>query len=203
MAQRGFAIFTVDNRGTPARDRKFMTAVRHQFGGIELKDQLTALDQLFAQYPLLDRGRVGIWGWSWGGTFTVYAMTHSDRFRTGVAVAPVTDWRNYDSIYTERYMGLPADDADGYRDFSVVNSASDLKGRLLIAHGTGDDNVHFENTVQLVQRLIDAGIPYDLQIFPRKTHSIAGPEAQTQLFSRILAQFETYLKPDSLAAGGN
>jgi dipeptidyl-peptidase-4 len=82
----------------------------------------------------------------------------------------------------------------------VVNSASDLKGRLLIAHGTGDDNVHFENTVQLVQRLIDAGIPYDLQIFPRKTHSIAGPEAQTQLFARILAQFETYLKSE---AGGN
>jgi dipeptidyl-peptidase 4 len=85
----------------------------------------------------------------------------------------------------------------------VVNSASDLKGRLLIAHGTGDDNVHFENTVQLVQRLIDAGIPYDLQVFPRKTHSIAGPEAQTQLFSRILAEFETYLKPGAVAAGEN
>ena len=114
------------------------------------------------QDPQLDPKRLGWWGWSWGGTFTLYAMTHSDRFRAGVAVAPVTDWRNYDSIYTERYLGVPAEDADGYRDFSVVNSAAHLKGRLLIAHGTGDDNVHIENTVQFVQKLIEAGDPYDL-----------------------------------------
>ena len=120
-----------------------------------------------------------------------------------MAVAPVTDWRDYDSIYTERYLGVPAENSDGYRDFSVVNSAANLKGRLLLAHGTGDDNVHFENTVQFVQRLIDAGIPYDLQIFPRKTHSLAGPEAETELYNRILAQFETWLKPESPAAGGN
>jgi dipeptidyl-peptidase-4 len=120
-----------------------------------------------------------------------------------VAVAPVTDWRDYDSIYTERYLGLPAENSDDYRNFSVVNSAADLKGRLLLAHGTGDDNVHFENTVQFVQRLIDAGIPYDLQIFPRKTHSLAGPEAETQLYNRILAQFETYLKPEVSAGSGN
>ena len=109
-------------------------------------------------------------------------MTHSDRFRAGVAVAPVTDWRDYDSIYTERYLGVPVEDSDGYRDFSVVNSAADLKGRLLLAHGTGDDNVHIENTVQFVQKLIDAGIPYDLQIFPRKTHSIAGPRGADRTF---------------------
>ena len=122
-------------------------------------------------------------------------MTHSDRFSAGVAVAPVTDWRNYDSIYTERYLGLPAEDPDGYRDFSVVNSAANLKGRLLLAHGTGDDNVHIENTVQFVQKLIEAGIPYDLQIYPRKTHSIAGADVRTHLYNRILAQFEKYLKP--------
>jgi dipeptidyl-peptidase-4 len=120
-----------------------------------------------------------------------------------VAVAPVTDWRDYDSIYTERYLGLPTEHPDGYRDFSVANSAADLKGRLLLVHGTGDDNVHIENTVQFVQKLIDAGIPYDLEIFPRKTHSLAGPEAQTHLFSRILAQFDTYLKPGAPAASGN
>ncbi len=203
LAQRGFAVLHADNRGMGSRGRAFEQAAYRDFGPVQLEDQLTIVDAVLEKYPQLDPKRLGWWGWSWGGTFTVYAMTHSDRFRAGVAVAPVTDWRNYDSIYTERYMGLPADDPDGYRDFSVVNSASDLKGRLLIAHGTGDDNVHFENTVQLVQRLIDAGIPYDLQIFPRKTHSIAGPEAQTQLFSRILAQFETYLKPEAQAAGGN
>ena len=97
-----------------------------------------------------------------------------------MAVAPVTDWRNYDSIYTERYLGLPAENQKGYRDFSVVNSAAHLKGRLLLAHGTGDDNVHMENTVQFVQKLIEAGIPYDLQIYPRKTHSIEGPDVRTQ-----------------------
>jgi dipeptidyl-peptidase-4 len=203
LAQRGFAVLHADNRGMGSRGRTFAQAAYRDFGPVQLEDQLTIVDAVLEKYPQLDPKRLGWWGWSWGGTFTVYAMTHSDRFRAGVAVAPVTDWRNYDSIYTERYMGLPADDADGYRDFSVVNSASDLKGRLLIAHGTGDDNVHFENTVQLVQRLIDARIPYDLQVFPRKTHSIAGPEAQTQLFSRILAQFETYLKPEAPAAGGN
>jgi dipeptidyl-peptidase-4 len=110
-------------------------------------------------------------------------------------VAPVTDWRNYDSIYTERYMSEPKEFPDGYRDFSVVNSAANLKGRLLIAQGTGDDNVHIENTVQYIQKLIEAGIPYDLQIYPRKTHSISGPDVRVHLFNRILAHFETYLKP--------
>ena len=136
----------------------------------------------------------GWWGWSWGGTFTLNALTHSDRFRAGVSVAPVTDWRNYDSIYTERYMGTPAENPDGYRDDSEVNSAEKLHGRLLLAHGTGDDNVHIANSIQFIQRLIDAGIPYDFQVYPRKTHSIAGPEARTHLFNRILAHFEAYLK---------
>jgi dipeptidyl-peptidase-4 len=122
-------------------------------------------------------------------------MSHSDRFRAGVAVAPVTDWRNYDSIYTERYMSTPAEFATGYREFSVVNSAANLKGHLLLVQGTGDDNVHIENTVQYIQKLIDAQLPYDLQIYPRKTHSIAGPDVRTHLFNRILAQFEDYLKP--------
>ena len=97
------------------------------------------MDAALEKYPQLDGKRLGWWGWSWGGTFTLYAMTHSDRIRAGVAVAPVTDWHNYDSIYTERYMSGPADFAEGYKDFSVVNSAANLKGRLLLVHGTGDD----------------------------------------------------------------
>jgi len=110
-------------------------------------------------------------------------------------VAPVTDWRNYDSIYTERYMGLPADFASGYKDFSVVNTADKLKGHLLLVQGTGDDNVHMENIIQFIQKLIEAQIPYDLQLYPRKTHSIAGPDVRTHLYNRILAHFEQYLKP--------
>jgi dipeptidyl-peptidase-4 len=195
LAQHGFAVLHADNRGMAGRGRAFQQAAWHNFGPVQLQDQLTIVDAVLAKYPQLDPKRMGWWGWSWGGTFTLYAMTHSDRFRAGVAVAPVVDWRNYDSIYTERYMSNPADFPAGYRDFSVVNSAANLKGRLLLAAGTGDDNVHMENTVQFVQQLIKAGIPYDLQIYPDKTHSIAGPDAQTHLFNRILAQFEQYLMP--------
>jgi dipeptidyl-peptidase-4 len=195
LAEHGFAVLHADNRGMGMRGRAFTQAAYHNFGPVQLEDQLTVLDAALAQYPQLDPKRLGWWGWSWGGTFTLYAMTHSGRFRAGVAVAPVTDWRNYDSIYTERYLGVPSDNDDSYHNDSVANSAAQLKGRLLLVQGTGDDNVHLGNTVQFVQRLIEAGIPYDLQIYPRKTHSIAGPDVRTHLFNRILAQFEQYLKP--------
>ncbi len=195
LAQHGFAVLRTDNRGMGKRGRVFAQAAFHNFGPIQLSDQLAVLDAALDKYPQLDKRRLGWWGWSWGGTFTLYAMTHSDRFRAGVAVAPVTDWHDYDSIYTERYLGLPSTDVPAYRDFSVVNSASRLKGNLLLVHGTGDDNVHIENSMQFIQALIDAGIPYDFQVFPRKTHSISGNEARVELFNRILAHFERYLKP--------
>ena len=198
LAQHGFAVLHADNRGMGMRGRAFAQAAYHNFGPIQLQDQLTVLDAALKQYPQLDPKRLGWWGWSWGGTFTLYALTHSDRFRAGVAVAPVTDWHNYDSIYTERYMSEPKDFAQGYKDFSVVNSAANLKGHLLIAHGTGDDNVHIENSVQFIQKLIEAEIPYDFQIYPRKTHSIAGADVRTHLYNRILWQFEQYLKPPVL-----
>jgi dipeptidyl-peptidase-4 len=186
LAQHGFAVLHADNRGMAGRGRAFAQAAYHNFGPIQLEDQLAVLDAALAQYPQLDKKRMGWWGWSWGGSFTLYALTHSDRFRAGIAVAPVTDWHNYDSVYTERYLSEPADFASGYRDFSVVNS---------LAQGTGDDNVHMENDVQFIQQLIEAGIPYDLQIYPRKTHSIAGPDVRTHLYNRILAEFEEYFKP--------
>jgi dipeptidyl-peptidase-4 len=194
LAQHGFAVLHVDNRGMGGRGRAFARFAWHNFGPVQLEDQLTVVDAALAQYALLDPKRLGWWGWSWGGSFTLYAMTHSDRFRAGVAVAPVTDYRDYDSIYTERYLGQPADFVQGYQDFSVVNSAANLKGRLLLVHGTSDDNVHMENSVQFVQKLIEADIPYDLQIYPCKTHSIAGPDVRQHLYNRILAHFEEYLK---------
>jgi dipeptidyl-peptidase-4 len=194
LAQHGFAVLDVDSRGTGGRGREFQQAAYRNFGPVQLSDQLAALDQILARYPQLDPKRIGWWGWSWGGSFTLYAMTHTDRIRTGIAVAPVTDWRNYDSIYTERYLGLPTANEAIYTADSPTTSAAKLKGRLLIAHGTGDDNVHLANTIQFIQPLIDAGIPYDLQLFPRKTHSIAGPTARNELYYRILWQFETYLK---------
>lgn len=197
LAQHGFAVLHVDNRGMGGRGRDFAQAAYRNFGPMQLGDQLAALDQVLARYPQLDAHRLGWWGWSWGGTFTLYALTHSDRFRAGVAVAPVTDWRNYDSIYTERYMGEPESNPDEYHNDSVINSVAALKGRLLLAHGTGDDNVHLGNSIQFIQQLIDANIPYDLQLYPRKTHSISGPSTRTHLYTRILAHFEQYLKPAS------
>ncbi|WP_263350061.1 S9 family peptidase [Acidicapsa acidisoli] len=202
LAQHGFAVLHTDGRGSGRRGRDFEQTAYHNFGPVQLEDQLAVADAALAKYPQLDPKRQGWWGWSWGGTFTLYALTHSDRFRAGVAVAPVTDWHNYDSIYTERYMSEPNDFASGYKDFSVVNSAAKLHGHLLLVQGTGDDNVHLQNVVQFIQQLTVNNIPYDLQIYPRKTHSIAGTEVRPHLFNSILAQFETYLKPPVTADAG-
>ena len=194
LSRQGFAIFSVDNRGTPGRDKKFQTAIRHEFGAIELKDQLTALDHLLAAYPQLDKNRVGIWGWSNGGSMTLYSMTHSDRFKAGVAVAPVTDQVNYDSIYTERYMGLLKDQAQAYAQSDVTADAGKLHGSLFLAHGTGDDNVHFQNSMQMINQLIKAGKPFELMIYPNKTHSISGSDARDHLFHLIDEHFLRELK---------
>jgi dipeptidyl-peptidase-4 len=193
MAQHGFAILHVDNRGMGGRGRAFEQVCYHNFGPPQFADQMASVDQVLRRYPQLDPHRLGWWGWSWGGSFTLFALSHSSSFLAGVAVAPVTNWRNYDSIYTERYMGLPTEDADNYHEDSDVNSAANLHGHILIMHGTGDDNVHPSNTVQYIQKLIDARIPYDLNLFPRKTHSIAGPNDRTILFNKIVSYFEQYV----------
>jgi dipeptidyl-peptidase 4 len=194
LLRKGFAIFTVDNRGTPNRGRKFSAAIRHQYGAIELKDQLASLNQLLSQYPELDKDRVGIWGWSGGGSMTLYGMTHSDVFKAGVSVAPVTDCRNYDTIYTERYMGLPKDNPKGYDDASIPKVASQLHGALFLVHGTTDDNVHFQNSIQMIDALIKADKPFRLMIYPNKTHGIAGMAARTHLFQLIAEHFERELR---------
>ncbi len=194
LAQHGFAVLHVENRGQGGRGREFSQANYRNFGPVQLSDQLAALDQLLAGTPMLDPARVGFWGWSWGGTFTLFAMTHTDRIKAGVAVAPNGDFRDYDTIYTERYLGLPAENEQAYNTASNVLNAGNLKGRILLAQGTGDDNVHMSNTLQLLDPFIEAGIPYDLQLFPRKTHSIAGFAPRNELYNRILAHFETWLK---------
>jgi len=181
LAKEGFAVLSVDNRGTPGRGKKFGAVIRGQFGAIELKDQLRALGQLYAQYPELDPLRTGIWGWSGGGSMTLYALTHTNQFKAGIAVAPVANWRDYDSTYTERYMGLPKDNANGYDD-SMVSAASSLQGSLLLVHGTSDDNVHFQNTIQMADALIKAGRQFRLMVYPNKTHGISGTTTRTQMF---------------------
>ena len=203
LARDGIAVLRVDNRGMGFRGKKFATVLRHDFGKVELNDQLTALDQALNRFPQLDGTRLGWWGWSYGGFMTSYALTHSRRFKAGVAVAPVTDWHDYDSIYTERYMGLPKENAEGYKSSSVQASAGNLAGHLLIAHGTSDDNVHMQNTMQLAQDFINAEKQFELLLFPRKTHGIAGASPRTTLFERIRAEFDFALlgwSPEKIAA---
>ncbi|HET7442525.1 MAG TPA: prolyl oligopeptidase family serine peptidase, partial [Terriglobales bacterium] len=194
LSRRGFAIFSVDNRGTPDRGRQFSASIRKQCGAIELKDQLSALNSLLAQYPQLDKDRIGVWGWSNGGSMTLYSMTHSQMFKAGVSVAPVTDWHNYDSIYTERYMGLPRDNVKGYEDSSIPKAAGNLHGALLLVHGTSDDNVHLQNSIQMINALVKADKPFHLMMYPDKTHSISGAAARTHLFQMMLDHWEHELK---------
>lgn len=185
LAREGIATLTVDNRGMGGRGKKFEAAIWHDFGPVELKDQLAALDQALAKFPALDSKRIAWWGWSFGGYMTLYTMTHSDRFLAGVSVAPVSDWRDYDSAYTERYMGLPQEHKDEYEKSSPVNTATSLKGEVLIVHGTGDDNVHVQNTLQMTEALLAAHKKFELMLYPGKTHGIAGAQDETDLFHRI------------------
>ncbi len=171
-------------------------AIKHNFGETELSDQMAAVKQALQQFPQLDGSRLGFWGWSYGGYFTLYALEHTDMFKGGVSVAPVTDWRNYDSIYTERYMGLPSENPEGYRKSSAVSFAANLHGRLLEVHGTSDDNVHVQNSIQMINALINSGKQFELMMYPGKTHGIAGYEARTHLFHLIEDYFERILAPE-------
>ena len=193
LMQHGFAVLHVDNRGMGSRGRAFAEFAYRDFGPVQFKDQMAVLDQVLAKHPQLNPKRLGWWGWSWGGSLTLYVMTHSDRFVAGVCVAPVTKWDLYDSIYTERYLGLPAENKQVYREDSDTTSAAQLHGNLLMVQGTGDDNVHMQNTIQMIQQFVTADVPYRLLLYPRKTHAIYG--AHTHLFNAILDQFETNLHP--------
>jgi dipeptidyl-peptidase 4 len=185
MAQRGYIIWSLDNRGSLGRGHNFETPIYHHFGAIELDDQVAGVNYL-KSLPYVDGNRIGIWGWSYGGYMTLQALLHaSDVFKTGVAVAPVTDWHLYDTIYTERYMGLPRQNEQGYHDSSPANYAEGLKGKLMVAHGTGDDNVHFANTALLLNKLIDAEKYPQLMMFPGRGHGMSDRAAQLDLFSRI------------------
>jgi dipeptidyl-peptidase-4 len=174
LAQRGFAVWSLDGRGSSGRGHKWETAVFRNFGAKELEDQKEGVLSLLS-LGFVDSKRIGIEGWSYGGFMTLYAMLHAPEvFACGLAGAPVTNWRNYDTIYTERYMGLPAENAEAYRRASPVNTAANLKGRLLIVHTLEDDNVLFQNTAQMAAALEHAGRPFELMVYPDKTHGVAG-----------------------------
>jgi dipeptidyl-peptidase-4 len=187
VAQKGYIIFSLDNCGSYGRGHAFETPVYHQFGKVELADQLAGVRYL-KSLPYVDGSRIGIWGWSYGGYMTLFSLFNApDVFKAGVAVAPVSDWRLYDTIYTERYMGRPQDNVEGYKNSSPVNQAGGLKSKLMLAHGTGDDNVHFANSSEVINQLIENGrYPADLMIFPGRGHPIGDPPARIQLFEGIV-----------------
>lgn len=192
LVQRGFVVAYVDDRTSARLGHEHEIAVSRNWGPHVVADHQAAVEHL-RSLPFVDPERMAVWGWSGGGYTTCYHLTHSGLFKVGVAVAPVTDWRLYDSIYTERYMGRPQDEPEAYTDTSVLEAAADLRGRLLVMHGSGDDNVHPQNTTQLIQALIEAGKPVDLMIYPNKRHSIRGTEARVHLFSKILSYLEEHL----------
>jgi dipeptidyl-peptidase-4 len=189
MAQKGYIIFSVDNRGSAGRGHAFESPLHFRLGAQELSDQRDGV-QYLKSLPYVDTNRIGIWGWSYGGHMTLHAMFEAgDDFKVGFAGGPVTDWRYYDSIYTERYLGLPQKNEKGYQDSSPVKYASQLKGKLMIAHGTGDDNVHFANTLSVINDLIEAGKYVEVLAFPGRGHGVSDPPARRILMQRVTQFF--------------
>jgi dipeptidyl-peptidase-4 len=178
LASAGYMVFRADPRSASGKGAQSAWAAYKQLGVPELKDIEAAIDWLCRTYPWSDRDRVGIQGHSYGGFMTAFALTHSDKFAAGIAGAPPTDWRDYDSIYTERYMLTPQENPDGYDATSAVKAAAKLKGRLLLAHGGMDDNVHAQNTMRLVKAFQDAARQFDLMIYPENRHGIGGRHYQ-------------------------
>lgn len=187
LAQHGYVIFMCDNRSSTHKGAKDAWPIHRNLGEYELSDIEAAVGWLHQQ-SWVDKDRIGIWGWSYGGYMTAYAMTHSKLFKAGISGAPVTDWKNYDTIYTERYMGTPDDNPEGYKRSSVVEAASDLHGRMLLIHGSIDDNVHISNTMQLVFALQNSGKTFDLMIYPRNRHGIRR-EPQVRHLQETMKQF--------------
>ena len=199
LADAGYVVVSMDNRGTPApKGAAWRKSVYGAVGDLSSKDQAAGVRALVARHAFLDASRVGIWGWSGGGSNTLNAMFRfPDVFHVGVSVAPVPDQALYDTIYQERYMGVPTTNAAGYKLGSPIHYADGLKGDLLLIHGSGDDNVHVQGTERLVNRLVELGKPFDLMIYPNRTHAIAeGPGTTVHVYRKIAKYFL-----DHLAAG--
>ena len=189
LASEGYLVASVDNRGTGARGREFKKQTYQRLGELEAADQIAAA-RSFGEQPFIDANRIGIWGWSYGGYMSLMSMFLGEGvFKAAISGAPVTDWRLYDTIYTERYMRTPQENARGYDNGAPLNHVHKLAGNLLVVHGTSDDNVHFQNTVQLVNRLEEAGKQFDMRIYPGQRHGFRGTAIrlnQYELFTEWL-----------------
>ena len=198
LSQLGYIVVSVDNRGTPApRGRAWRKAIYNRIGVLNGGDQAAAA-QAIAKWPFVDAKRLGVWGWSGGAATTLNVMFRTpDVYRMGMAVAPVTDLRYYDTIYQERYVGLPQENPDGYRNGSPVTFASQLKGDLLVVHGSGDDNVHYQNTEALVNALVKANKPFQMMAYPNRTHCICeGEGTSLHLYSLLTRYLQEHLPVD-------
>jgi dipeptidyl-peptidase-4 len=193
LAQRGIVVVTVDHRGTDGRGRDFRRAMFRRLGQVEVGDQVAAARWL-ARQPWVDSTRIGMWGWSYGGYATLMAMiAGGGALKMGIAVAPVTDWRAYDTHYTERFMRRPSDNEVNYDRGSPLKRAAELRGELLLVHGDADDNVHYQQTHQLVKALQDAGKQFRFMVYPQKLHGISGARTRIQLYTMLTAFVEEQL----------
>ena len=185
LAQRGYIIVSVDNRGTPGRGLEFANSIYKNMGHLAVQDQLSVVNYL-KDKSYVDSKRIGVWGWSFGGYLTSLLMTKgSGNFKAGIAVAPVTNWKYYDNIYTERYLQTPQENPKGYDENSPINFAKDLQGKLLLVHGSADDNVHMQNSMDFVTALVKANKQFDLFIYPNKNHSIRGGNTRLHLYTMM------------------
>ncbi len=189
LASRGYIIVSVDNRGTGARGRDFEKQVYKKLGQYEVEDQIDAAEYLLDRYAFMDSSRVGIWGWSYGGYMSSLVLGRgADVFGTAIAVAPVTSWRYYDTIYTERFMQTPQMNPEGYKKGAPLTYAGEIEGDYLLVHGTGDDNVHFQNAVEMVDRLVAEDVQFETMFYPNRSHGIYGGNTQKHLY-RMLNDF--------------
>lgn len=185
LASKGYMVVSVDNRGTGARGAEFKKITYANLGKYEIQDQIATAKYL-ANLPTVDAERIGIWGWSYGGYMSSLGITvGADIFKAAIAVAPVSTWRFYDSIYTERYLKRPQDNAEGYDSNSPINHVEKLKGSYLLVHGTADDNVHFQNAIELQNALIKANKQFDSFYYPNRTHSISGGNTRFHLYTMM------------------
>ena len=185
LASKGYVVVCVDGRGTGARGSEFRKCTYMQLGILETRDQVETAKYLGSQ-SFIDKNRIGIWGWSFGGSLTLWSMsTGEDVFKAGIAVAPVTDWRLYNTAYTERFMRRPQENFDGYDKTSALKMAEKLNGKLLIVHGSADDNVHLQNTMLYIDRLVAADKQFEMQIYTDKNHSILGKQTRRHLYTRM------------------
>ena len=185
LTQQGYIVACVDNRGTGARGAEFKKCTYQQLGKLETQDQIEANRHL-ASLPYVDGSRIGIFGWSYGGYMSSLCLLKgADDFKMAIAVAPVTNWRYYDSIYTERYMRTPQENASGYDDNSPINHVEKLKGKYLLVHGSADDNVHYQNTMEMTKALVNANKDFDMFVYPNKNHGIYGGYTRLHLFRKM------------------